>query len=277
VPLLNRQAEEGDAERYPLPVPTGFAYAPRLGRQALFYLSERGTDDGLWKIQDGVASLLRRNVDSPLSEPPAVSRDGRLAVVVRRQGKRQLSIMAGDGTNVQTLAASLQIDGAAGQGAVDWSPDGTRLVVGGHDEKGPGLFVIPVDTGVPSRLLEGTWVNPVWSPRNDLIVFAGRSLIGQVELRGVRPDGTSVELPQVMVRPGGYRFLPDGSGLVYVERIQSQDFWLLDLATGERRLLAHLANQGAVRTFDVTPDGKYVVFDRSRQSSNIVLIERPKG
>jgi Tol biopolymer transport system component len=277
VPLLNRQAEEGDAERYPLPVPTGFAYAPRLGRQALFYLSERGTDDGLWKIQDGVASLLRRNVDSPLSEPPAVSRDGRLAVVVRRQGKRQVSIMAGDGTNVQTLAASLQIDGAAGQGAVDWSPDGTRLVVGGHDEKGSGLFVIPVDTGVPTRLLEGTWVNPVWSPRNDLIVFAGRSLIGQVELRGVRPDGTSVELPQVMVRPGGYRFLPDGSGLVYVERIQSQDFWLLDLATGERRQLAHLANQGAVRTFDVTPDGKYVVFDRSQQSSNIVLIERPKG
>jgi serine/threonine protein kinase/Tol biopolymer transport system component len=276
VPLRDRPAEERDVERYPLPVPTGFAFAPRFGPQSLFYLSERGTGDGLWKIQDGQATQLRRAIDSPLSEPAAISRDGRLAIVVRKQGKRHLSIMAGDGTNVQTLAASIEIDGAAGQGAVDWSPDGTRVVAGGHDEKGPALFVVPVDTGAPARILDGTWLNPVWSPRNDLIVYAGRSVLGQVELRGVRPDGTPVELPRVMVRPGGYRFLPDGSGLVYVERIQSQDFWLLHLATGERRQLTRLANLGAVRTFDVTPDGKDIVFDRSRQNSDVVLIERPK-
>jgi Tol biopolymer transport system component len=276
VPFLDRQAEERDAERYPLPVPTGFAYAPRFGGQSLFYLSDRGTDDGLWKIQDGQPSQLRRGVDSPMSEPPAVSRDGRLAAVVRKQGKRHLAIMAADGTNVQTLAPSVVIDGAAGQGAADWSPDGRRIVAGGHDERGPALFVIPVDTGIPTRLLEGTWLNPVWSPRNDLIVYAGRSVIGQVELRGVRPDGTPVELPHLMVRPGGYRFLPDGNGLVYLERIQSQDFWLLDLATGARRQLTRLANLGAVRTFDITPDGKHIVFDRSRQNSNVVLIDLPK-
>jgi len=276
VPLLDRQAEERDAERYPLPVPTGFASAPRFGSASLFYLSERGTDDGLWKIQDGQASQIRRGVDGLLSEPPAVSRDGRLAVVVRKLGRRHLSIMSGDGTNVQTLAAPVEIDGAAGQGAADWSPDGTRVVAGGHDEKGPALFLIQADTGVLTRLLEGVWMNPVWSPRNDLIVYAGRSVIGQVELRGVRPDGTAVELPRVMVRPGGYRFLPDGTGLVFVERIQSQDFWLLDFATGGRHQLTRLGNQGAVRTFDVTPDGKYIVFDRSRQNSNVVLIELPR-
>jgi Tol biopolymer transport system component len=184
--------------------------------------------------------------------------------------------MAADGTNVQTLAPSLEIDGAAGQGAVDWSPDGTRLVAGGHDEQGPGLFVIPVDTGVPARLLEGTWMNPVWSPRNDLIVYGGRSLIGQVELHGVRPDGTPVHLPDMKVRPGGYRFLPDGSGLVFLDRIQSQDFWILDMATGQRRQVARLANDGAVRTFDVTADGRHILFDRARQNSNVVLIELPR-
>jgi len=145
-----------------------------------------------------------------------------------------------------------------------------------REAKGPALFVIRVDTGVPVRRLDGEWFNPVWSPRGDLIVYAGRSVIGQVELRGMRPDGTPVEMPHVLTRPGGYRFLPDGTGLVYVERIQSLDFWLLDLATGTRRQLTRLGNQGAIRTFDITPDGKSIVFDRSRQNSNIVLIELPK-
>jgi Tol biopolymer transport system component len=138
------------------------------------------------------------------------------------------------------------------------------------------LFTIPVDGGAPVRLVEGKWVNPVWSPDGNLIVYGGRSVVGQVELRGVRPDGTPVELPQVQVRPGGYRFLPNGTGLVYVPRIQAQDFSLLDLATRKSRPLTSLGNQGALRTFDITPDGKYIVFDRSRQNSNIVLIDLPK-
>ena len=123
--------------------------------------------------------------------------------------------------------------GAAGQGAADWSPDGTRIVTGGRDAKGPALFMIPVDGGgAPVRLVEGKWVNPVWSPNGDLIVYAGRSVDrpGRAPWRATG-DGTPVELPHVLVRPGGYRFLPDGSGLVYLQRIQALDFWLLDLAT----------------------------------------------
>jgi Tol biopolymer transport system component len=278
VPLLDRMVEEADAQRYPLPGPTGVAFAPRFGPGSFFYLSARGTNDGLWKVQDGKASQIRRNVDGALSEPPAVSVDGRLAVVVRKEGARRLWIIPADGTNPMTLAPAIGIEGAAGQGAADWSPDGTRIVAGGRDDKGPALFIIPLDGGAPTRLRDGEWVNPIWSPKGDRIVFAGRSLIGQVELRAIRPDGTPVELPRVLVRPGGYRFLPDGSGLVYVERIQSPDFWLLDFASGQTHKLTQLGNQGAVRTFDVTREANqtYIVFDRSRQHSNVVLIEFPK-
>ena len=277
VPILDRLADERDAKPYRLPEPTGLAFAPRFGMDSLFYLSARGTGDGLWKVEDERASQVRRGIDGTLSEPPAVSPDGsRLIAVVRKEGERHLSMMSSDGTNAQTLAPSIGIEGAAGQGAADWSPDGTRIVTGGRDEKGPALFIIPINTRVPIRLLDGQWVNPVWSPRGDLIVYAGRSLIGQVELRGVRPDGTPVKLPRVFVRPGGYRFLPDGAGLVYLERIPSLDFSLLDLATGTSRVITRLDNQGALRTFDITPDGKSIVFDRMRQNSNIVLIELPK-
>jgi Tol biopolymer transport system component len=278
VPLLDRAAEDRDAQLYPLPVPTGRALAPRFSRTALFYLSARGTGDGLWKVQDGQASEVWRNADAVLSEPAAVSPDGRrVVVVVRHAGKRHLSIMSTDGTNQRTIAPSIDIEGASGQGTADWSPDGTRIVAGGSDAQGPALFLIPVDgEGGPVRLVEGKWVNPVWSPDGNLIVYAGQSIVGQVALLGVRPDGTSVKLPDVLVRPGGYRFLPNGTGLVYVPRITSQDFWLLDFATQQSRQLTQLSNQGALRTFDIEPDGKHIVFDRSRQNSNIVLIDLPK-
>ena len=277
VPLLGGVAEESDARPYQLPEPTGMAFAPRVSGNDLFYLSARGARDGLWAIRDGKASEVRRTIDGAISEPPAVSPDGsRLAVPIRRAGRRHLSIMSADGTSAQRLAPSIEVDGAAGQGGVDWSPDGTRIVVGGRDSSGSALFVIEVQTGQVTRLVDGTWVNPVWSPKHDLIVYAGRSVIGQVELRAVRPDGTPVTLPNVMVRPGGYRFMRDGSGLVYLPRIQGLDFWLFDFATGETRPLTRLANRGAIRTFDVTTDGQSVIFDRSRQNGNVVMIELPR-
>jgi Tol biopolymer transport system component len=150
--------------------------------------------------------------------------------------------------------------------------------MGGRDAQGPGLFKIPVEGGGgPVRLVAGQAANPVWSPNGNLIVYAGRSVVGQVAILGVRPDdGAPVELPTVLVRPGGYRFLPNGSGLVYLQRIQGLDFWLLDFATKQSRQLTRFSNQGTLRTFDITPDGKYIVFDRSRQNSNIVLIDLPK-
>ena len=72
------------------------------------------------------------------------------------------------------------------------------------------------------------------------------------------------------------RFLPDSSGVIYmVGQGPSQDFWLLDLATMVSRQLTQLDPVGTMRTFDITPDGQRIVFDRESLDSDIVLIERP--
>jgi Tol biopolymer transport system component len=280
VPLDDRLIEDRDAEPYP--VPSDRALAPRFGGTSLFYLSlsSRGTGDGLWRIEHDQAFEVRKGADGVLSEPPTASPDGsRVAVIVRQEGKRRLALMSADGTNARTLAASLDLRGVEGQGTADWSPDGAWIVTGGDDGSGPGLFKVPVDGSAPVRLVSDEGVNPVWSPRGDLIVYAvpfgGAG--GRNRLRGVRPDGTAVELPEVQVRRGGaHRFLRNGAGLVYLQGPEVRDFWIVDLTTNKTRQLTHLSDRGYLNHFDITPDGKYLVFDRSRQNSDVVLIDLPR-
>jgi hypothetical protein len=254
------------------------AFAPRVVGKSLFYLSGDGAGDGLWRFDDGSAAEVWRAGPAAIPEPPAPSPDGaQVAVIARQQGALRLSVMARDGTGMRTLAPSITIQSSGGKGNADWSPDGVWIVAAGSDGQGPGIFKFRVDGGTAVRLATGQLVNPIWSPDGSLIVYGGPVVGGQVPLLGVRPDGTPVRLPNLRVRlGGGYRFLPDGTGLVYLPRGQSADFWLLDLATRQTRALTRLSARGVIQTFDVTTDGKSIVFDRLRENSDIVLIELPK-
>jgi Tol biopolymer transport system component len=74
------------------------------------------------------------------------------------------------------------------------------------------------------------------------------------------------------------RFLPNGKGLIYMQGSAPwQDFWLLDLATKKTRQLTRLSSTAVMRTFDITPNDKQIVFDRQRETSDIVLIDLPRG
>jgi Tol biopolymer transport system component len=275
VPFADRLVDESDVQPYP--VPTVRALAPRFAGASLFYLASGGVGDSLWRLRDGQTSEVVRAADMPLSEPAAVSPDGqRVVVVARRGGVRRLVIMSADGTNLQTLAPSIEIQGSSGRAAADWSPDGAWIVVGGLDADGPALFKIPANGGDPIRIVTGIAVNPVWSPDGRLIAYGGPLVAGQTALGWVRPDGTPADLPSLRVRPGGYRFLPDGKALVFQPTGPALDFWLLNLVAKTTRQLTHLSDRGRIQTFDIAPGGTAIVFDRIRENSDIVLIELPK-
>ena len=270
VPILDRPAEDRDAK--PMALPTVRAFAPRVAGQSLFYLSSQGAGDGLWRFDDGKSVEILKGSDEALLEPPAVSADGRqLAVILRRDGKLRLHVLSADGGDLQSLAESIDI-----RGSVGWSPDEKWIIAGGIDDRGPGLFKIPLDHGTTVRLLAGTARDPVWSSSGDLIVYSGANVSADAPLLAIRADGTKVELPAIRVRVEGkrYRFLPNGLALVYAQGpFPAQDFWLLDLVTKKSRQLSRLNNSAATPTFDVTADGKQIVFDRVRENSDIVLID----
>ena len=269
VPILGRLAEESEVK--PFPLPNVRALAPRFAGASLFYLSSRGTGDGLWCYRGREALEIWKGADGSLLEAPAVSPDGRrVAIVLRRSGKRRLHLLSADGAELQPIADSLDV-----QGTGSWSPDGKWIVTGGRDSTGLGLFKIPIETGSPVRLSTGPALNPEWSPDGNLIVYSGANVRSGAPLLAIHPDGSKAEFPEIIVRRLGerVRFLRDGKSLVYMQGLgTSQDFWLLDLATMKSRPLTQLQNRGAMRTFDITPDGKQIVFDRLRENSDVVLI-----
>jgi Tol biopolymer transport system component/predicted Ser/Thr protein kinase len=270
VPITDHVIEEKDVEAFQLP--TVRALAPRLAGGSLFYLSSRDGADGLWSYRDGQALEIWKGSEGALRSPAAVSADGKsVAFALRRDGKQQMHVMAADGTRLRPLSSDVDVRGAA-----SWSPDGAWIVVAGSDRGGAGLFKLPVDGGSPVRIAAGSFLDSVWSPRGDLIVYCGPQVFTLMPLLAMHPDGTPVKLPEIKVQRDGERarFLPDGTGLVYMlgSTGDEQDFWLLDLGTMRSRRLTRLSSPAVMRTFDITPDGR-IIFDRSLENSDILLID----
>jgi Tol biopolymer transport system component len=277
VPILERPTDDRDAAPYDMPAAPR-ALAPRFGKDSLYFLSSSGSGDGLWRLQDGNAAEIWRGSDQPLTESPAVSpRGDRIAVVLQKASRLQLTVVSADGAVHQSLGEGIDVRGSSA-----WSPDATWIATGGIDAQGPGLFKISTDGGAPVRLVTGAAYNPAWSPDGNLIVYEGRR-VATAPLLAVHPDGTPAPLPEIRVPSGGggrSRFLPSGRGLVYAQTRASErgilNFWLLDLATGERRVIGRLSNAATVNTFDITPAGDRIVFDRVRQNADIRLIDLPR-
>jgi hypothetical protein len=52
----------------------------------------------------------------------------------------------------------------------------------------------------------------------------------------------------------------------------SQNFFRIDLQSGEQRRLTDLAGRFTIQHFDVSPDGKHIVFDRVQLNADIVVM-----
>jgi Tol biopolymer transport system component len=271
-------AEATEADVKPFLPSTTRAMAPRLRGSAVYYLSSRGAGDRLCRFEAGNAVDVWGWPESGLEGPPAISPDGRrIGVVVRQGTKKQLRLITADGAESSVIAPKLDVEGSP-----DWSPDGNWIVTGGNDGEGPGLFKIPVAGGPPVRLTKEVGRNPVWSPDGSLIAYAGPNVFTLEPLMAVRQDGASVKLPKINLQRDGerLRFMPDGRSLIFMRAAEAtpwQDFWLLDLTTMSTRRLTHLTDRATMRTFDITPDGKQIVFDRLRENSTVVLIDRQVG
>ena len=265
-----------DSALTPLRMATARAASPRYGPDYFLYLSSRGGPNGLWKSKNGVETELWKGSDGAVEAAPAVARDGsRIAFVVRGDGRSGLYLMSSDGTDARRIAEALDV-----RDAPSWSPDGKWIAVTAREGDTNPLFKVPVEGGAPVKLADGMLFNPVWSPDGRVILYSDASVGGAwVWLRGVTPEKHPYALPPNLPEMGyagnRYRFLPDGKSLVITQGLWKQNFWLLELATGRLRQLTSLRPEFRMQSFDVSPDGKQIIFDRYRENSDIVLINLP--
>jgi dipeptidyl aminopeptidase/acylaminoacyl peptidase len=271
-PVSEHVVDDSGVSRFSLPAVR--AAGPRFGPGYLLFLSSKGGANGLWKFKDGSDTELWKGAEGSVTAAPAISPDGTQICFVVRDGKQaRLHIMAADGTGDRRITESLDV-----RDAPSWSPDGKWIAVVASEGKEQPLFKVAVDGGAPVRLVGGVNYNPVWSPDGRLIAYSENHGGPTHELKGVSPDKRPFRLPEVTLRAGGnrYRFLPGGKALALMRGyIRQQDFWLLDLATGQMRQLTNLRPGFDMKSFDVSPDGKQILFDRFRENSDVVLIDLP--
>ena len=61
--------------------------------------------------------------------------------------------------------------------------------------------------------------------------------------------------------------------LVVLGKGANYEFWMLDLTTGQQNQLTTFRSTDAIESFDISPDGKTIVFDRVRQNADIYTID----
>jgi hypothetical protein len=116
--------------------------------------------------------------------------------------------------------------------------------------------------------------DPIWAPSGRFLVYSGADVGATFSVKAVSADGASRMLPNLILTRGARRlaFLGGDDALVIMKGdITHKEFWIVDLKTGRERQLTNLGREFAVSDFDLSEEGREIIFDRVREESDIVL------
>jgi Tol biopolymer transport system component len=184
--------------------------------------------------------------------------------------------MNADGTNIRPLAPALDV-----RSAVSWSPDGKTVAAAATLEGGTRVFLIPVDGGAPTRLLNTASYNPVWFPDRQAILYSEHVGGSTMVVKSVTRTGAAVPMPRIAVPytwATPYRFVPGRKMLIFLKdsSFPARDFYSLDMETGNERQLTEFKPGTLIQSFDISLDGRHIIFDRQKENADVILIDLPR-
>jgi Tol biopolymer transport system component/DNA-binding winged helix-turn-helix (wHTH) protein len=270
VPVTDRMTNENDAVRIRLPFSGG--RVPRLGPDFLLFVSGDGSGMHRLSTHDNAVTEVWHGNGSRMAAGPVLDRAGRrIAFSVVRNGKTRLQTMNVDGSGLLSLAPQLQAEGAPA-----WSPDGDSILIAAEQGNGTQLFQVSLD-GTPIAPLTADYSrDAVWSPDGSFLVYIGPEVGPQFHVRAMSADGRPRELPDIALPRGAHRlvFLPGSNDIVVLKGdARDRNFWRINLETGSERQLTDFESGFAINNFDVSADGREIVFDQLREESDVVRID----
>jgi Tol biopolymer transport system component len=271
VPIENREVDLAT----PIRLPTTGGLSPRRGNGYIVYRAPQAGTDGLWKLADtGEATSLWNGLEGRVVSGAAIEPGGRrVAFMIQRLGRTQLYVVNADGTGgPHRVAEELDV-----RGSPAWSPDGRSLAVAANRDGEPMLFTIPIEGGSPLPLVKEYSTNPIWAPSGEFLVYFGADVGTNVPVKAVSKDGVARPLPNLTLTRGDrLAFLQTDDALIVLKgNVSQKEFYRVDLDTGHERQLTKLGRELAIRDFDVSPEGREIIFDRTREESEIVLFNLP--
>jgi Tol biopolymer transport system component len=274
VPIADHVVDDSAASRVESPTVGG--QTPRVGPDYLLFVATRNDGHGIWMLRNGEARELWSAPRTRVVGGPAIAPDGaRFAFSAESAQGTRLYLLQSDGAVARQIGGDLEV-----RGAPAWSPDGTQLVVAAvRDDGVPRLFKVPLDGAAPMAMSQGHALNPLWSSDGSFLVYSDADVGPGFALKAMQADGSALALGDITLPRGSRRvsFVPGRRMLVVLMgEMRHANFWLLDLENGTRRQLTAFGREFSIRDFDVSPDGREIVFDRRQDNSDIALIELPE-
>lgn len=249
------------------------AFAPRLGPDYLIFVSAAGTGQSIWKQAKGADTELWRGDGAQIVGAPDISPDGQqIAFSVRQHSQTQLYAMQADGTKARVVTDSLEL-----RGSPAWTPDGRSITVAASDHGVPHLYKVPLEGGSSAVFLRDDSIDPAWEPSGRYVVYSGPDIGTTFSVKAAMADGLAYSALRLTNLTRGARhlkFISGGRGLAFLRgEIEHKDLWAMDAETGAERKLTSLPGDFNIRDFDISPDGHDVVFERTQERSDIVLLD----
>lgn len=191
----------------------------------MVYVSKKQGDEDIWVSRAGKRTAITGQGSVDVN--PAWSPDGdRIAFTSGAGPDLDLYTMAADGTDQQLVWGGLVL-----QSSVDWSPDGSTLVVDAAPMEGDlQVFTLGLDGGGPVQITEGKPNGkPHWTPDGRILFLSLRDGDTQ-EIYVMGADGTDpINLSDDPSRDVLAEMSPDGRHIVFSsDRTGDFEIWLMD-------------------------------------------------